>query len=170
MNALELKALLQEAAGAPVEKLALAEITKLGKAVGQSLGKLKDALHQEALGNILKSILPEDRRLFETLRKSEEKRKVDKLTSYKNAKVRCDKITNEIRPLLNAIRKANETGAIAILESLSPEQAEQLSLMANVSDPQGKFLKLTAKNRAAWLGGLGIKVSGFESAKRRKTK
>lgn len=170
MNAQELKLLLNEAAQAPVEKLGLSEISKLGRATAQALAKLKEALHQEALNSILKSILPEDRRLFEALKKAEEKRTKDKLKAFESAKVRCDAITNEIRPLLNAIRKANETGALAILDSLSPEQTENLSLMANVSDAQGKFLKLSAKNRVNWLGGLGIKVSGFESAKRRKAK
>jgi len=170
MNAFEVKVMLQRAVNAPIDKLAMTEISKLGKALTQALAKLDHLRAQDEFNSILKGILPEDRRLFDALKKASERLNKDKILATRAARDKCEAISRELRPVLAKIRAADPSSALAIIEKLPKDEVEFLSLMANVSDSNGKFLKFTPKNRAAWLEGVGVKVSGFEFEKRKKSK
>ncbi len=168
MNAQELKILFQKAAASSIEKLSLAEIGRLGRSIDQTLKKLDQIQTREALQTVLKSIPAEDQALFNFLRKGEDKKTKDKLEAAKSARQNCSAAAATLRPQLVEIRAAKEEAAIAKLNSRSKEQLDWLCLLANVSDSNGRLIKYSGKNRAAWLGGLGIKVSGFAFAKKKK--
>lgn len=171
MSAIEVKILLEQATRVPVEKLAAADLARLRTLLRQCLGKLEGIVEKEEMLKLEASIPAEDMELYLALKRREKKGAPSQAIAMRRAAEQCAAIAERLRPVLQQIRKLGPDegmAAAAMMDDLSKEDRDWLSLLANVSDANGKLIRYSPRNRSAWLAGVDLKISGFERSRRSK--
>lgn len=173
MSAIEVKILLEQATRAPVEKLSAGDLSRLRTVLRQSLGRLEGIVEKEEMLKLEATIPPEDMELYQALKRREKKDAPSPALAIRRAAEQCSAISDRLRPVLSEIRKAGpeeSATAAATMDDLSKEDREWLSLLANVSDANGKLIRYSSRTRSSWLAGVGLKISGFERTRKRKAR